>query len=69
MHGPMSLPLTQQLSNKAKNVRSSDINLVSVKQSNKSGDGALFIYRDTLIVSASVKVGITKCITVSRLPS
>lgn len=52
-----------------KNARSSDINFVPIQQSNKSGDGALFNYGDALIVSASVKVGVTKCITVCSLPS
>lgn len=42
--------------------------LFPIKQS-KSEDGALFNYSDVLIVSAPVKVGMTKCITVSTLPN
>lgn len=48
-------------SNNVKNACSSDINFDPVKQSNKTGDEALFNYSDVLIVPVSLKVGMTKC--------
>ena len=46
------------------------LTFVPVEQSNKSGAGALFNYSDGVIVSASVEVGMTKCISaVCSMPS
>lgn len=57
------------VNNNVEDACSSDINIVPIQQSNKSGDGALFNYSNALIGSAFVKVGMTKCFTVCSLPS
>lgn len=67
--GPLRGDSDSEYNNNVKNACASDVNSVPIKRSNKRGDGALFNYGDALIVSASPKVGMTKCITVRSLPS
>lgn len=66
--GPPRWDSDSEYSDNDANARTSDVNSVPIKRSNKGGDGALFIYGDALIASASLKVGMTKRITVRGLP-